>query len=504
MSNDPKGVDSEIVLVLDFGSQYAQLLAQRVRDNQIYCEILPGSTSSKEIAARAPIGLILCGGADAPQIDPEIYNLGVPVLGVCYGPQVKKSGAKTVSVEATLTADGKANPLFEGVAEKSQVWFNEAVETAELPEDFVALASTPNCPSAAVACLSRPFFGLQFYPEVAYSTEGDKIITNFLTKICKSSGSWTTKKFVETSIAKIREQVGDGRVICGLSGGVDSAVTAALVARAIGSQLTCIFVDTGLMRKNEIQSVAEVFRANFDAKLVVVDAEARFLIPLAGVTDPQIKRKIIGKTFIDVFADEAKKVDGAKFLAQGTIYPDIIESGVNGKGTVKFHHNVGGLPEDLEFELVEPLRDLFKGDVRRVGLELGLPEDIVWRHPFPGPGLGVRCLGEVTKRSLDVLREADAIVVEEITKAGLYRETSQVFAVLLPVKSVGVKNGERTYDSAVAVRCISTVDFMSAEWVRLPYELLDKISSRIIAEVDGVNRVVYDISPKPPATIEWE
>ncbi|MGI6402598.1 MAG: glutamine-hydrolyzing GMP synthase [Thermoguttaceae bacterium] len=522
MSNE-QNANVEHIFILDFGSQYSQLLAQRVRDNQTYCAIVPSSISASEIKARNPIGLILSGSsssvgdADAPQVDPEIFKLGVPILGVGYGFQVasKFFGATVTTTETrecgpdemTLGEEGLKSPLFEGMSKNSQVWASRGDQTAQTTDDFVTLASTATCPNAAVQLKSIPFYGVQFHPEVERTTEGARLLTNFVVNICKSSRSWTPQRFVASAIESIRAQVGQERVICGLSGGVDSAVVAALVSRAVGSQLTCIFVDTGMMRKNEIADVAEVFRKNFDANLVVVDAEERFLSLLEGVDDPQQKRKIIGKTFIDVFSEEATKISGAKFLAQGTIYPDIIESGGK-KGapsaTIKFHHNVGGLPDDLEFELIEPLRELFKGDVRRAGLELGLPEEIVWRHPFPGPGLAVRCLGAVTKESLDCLREADAIVVDEIVAAGLYRETSQAFAVLLPVRSVGMTSEGRTYENAIAVRSVSTVDFMTADWSRLPYEVLARISSRIINEVKGVNRVVYDISSKPPATIEWE
>lgn len=514
---------NEIVLVLDFGSQYTQLLAQRVRENQTYCEIIPCETTAAEIASRSPIGIILSGGpssvydAEAPKIDPAIYQLGVPILGVCYGMQLtcKQFGAKVESAERReygpaqleINEIGAKNPLFEGVDLSSQVWMSHGDQATELSDDFVSLASTSTCPNAAVTRASSQFYGIQFHPEVTHTAEGRKMISNFVTRICRSSQSWTMKNFVATTIEKIRAQVGKERVILGLSGGVDSAVCAALISRAIGSQLTCIFVDNGMMRKNEIESVASVFRENFDVNLVVADAESRFLSLLEGVDDPQEKRKIIGKTFIDVFAEEAKKIDGAKFLAQGTIYPDVIESGGKKGGqaaTIKFHHNVGGLPEDLEFELVEPLRELFKGDVRRVGLELGLPENLVWRHPFPGPGLAVRILGAVTKEAADCLREADAIVIEEIVNAGLYRETSQTFAVLLPVRSVGVMGDGRTYENVIAVRSVNTTDFMTADWSRLPYDVLARISTRIINEVSGVNRVVYDISSKPPATIEWE
>lgn len=523
MTSDEQNTNGEIILVLDFGSQYTQLLAQRVRENQTYCEIIPCDATAQEIVARKPIGIILSGGPSsvydesAPKIDPEIYKLGVPILGVCYGMQLtcKLFGAAVESaerreygpVELTVGDAGRATPLFEGLSATSQVWMSHGDQATRMSEDFETLASTSTCPNAAVRMRSIPFYGIQFHPEVTHTAEGRQLLTNFVVKVCRSSCKWTMKNFVATSIEKIRAKVGKERVICGLSGGVDSAVVAALISRAIGNRLTCICVDNGMMRKNEIENVAKVFRENFDVNLVIANAEDRFLSLLAGVDDPQQKRKIIGKTFIDVFSEEAKKIDGVKFLAQGTIYPDVIESGGKKGGqaaTIKFHHNVGGLPEDLEFDLIEPLRELFKGDVRRVGLELGLPEEMVWRHPFPGPGLAVRCLGAVTKKALDCLREADAIVVDEIVAAGLYRETSQVFAVLLPVRSVGVMGDGRTYENAIAVRCVSTVDFMTADWSRLPYDVLAKISSRIINEVNGVNRVVYDISSKPPATIEWE
>ncbi|MDO5310253.1 MAG: glutamine-hydrolyzing GMP synthase [Planctomycetia bacterium] len=514
---------SEVILILDFGSQYTQLLAQRTRENHTFCEIIPCQSSAAEIAARRPIGVILSGGPSsvyeegAPQVDPEIFELGVPVLGVCYGMQLicQNFGGRVTAASKKeygramleLTEEGQVSALFAGVDACSQVWMSHGDKVDVSPGNFESLASTSSCPYAAFKLKDRPIYGIQFHPEVTHSRQGREIIRNFVVGVCGSHQCWTMANFIAESVDKLRAQIGTQRVICGLSGGVDSAVVAALISRAVGSQLTCICVDNGLMRKNEIESVARVFRENFDVNLIVANARERFLTALKGVTDPQEKRKIIGSTFIDVFSEEAKKIDGAKFLAQGTIYPDVIESG-GAKGgqaaTIKLHHNVGGLPEDLEFQLVEPLRELFKGDTRRLGLELGLPEELVWRHPFPGPGLAVRCLGEVTEENLAILREVDAIVVEEITKANLYRETSQTFAVLLPINSVGVMGDGRTYAKVVAVRSVSTVDFMTADWSRLPYDVLATISSRIINEVPAVNRVVYDISSKPPATIEWE
>lgn len=517
-------IAGEKILVFDFGSQYAQMITKRVRQSSVFSLLLDHRTTAERVRELNPAGIIFSGGpasvyeAGAPKIDPAIFDLDVPFLGICYGMQTlcDHFGGRVRPAESreygrasvTLEEAGRTDPLFAGIDDaETEVWMSHGDRVDDPGEYFVRLASTATCPVAAVRLKNRPVYGLQFHPEVAHTAKGQTIIENFVRTICHTKGDWTMENFVETSVKKLREQIGAEKVICGLSGGVDSAVVAALVARAVGKQLTCIFVDTGLMRKGEIDTVAEVFTKNFETKLVVVDAEKRFLDALAGVTDPQQKRKIIGKLFIDVFTDEAGKIDGAKFLAQGTIYPDIVESGGtsdNPSATIKFHHNVGGLPADLEFQLVEPLRELYKEDVRAVGRELGLPDEIVSRHPFPGPGLGVRCLGELTKEKLDTLREADAIVLDEIKRAGLYGKTSQVFAVLLPVRSVGVMGDGRTYENAVAIRCVSTSDFMTADWTRLPYETLATMSTRIINEVKGINRVVYDISSKPPATIEWE
>jgi len=514
------GVADEKVLVLDFGSQYGQLIARRVREQQVYCEIVRHDIRPERIEQLAPKGLILSGGPasvyenGAPRCHAKIFRLGIPVLGICYGMQLgcEALGGRVESAPAreygrALCRVVSHDALFEGVPPETQVWMSHGDQVSQVSDDFVPLARTETCPYAAVRHRHTPFYGLQFHPEVTHTPEGATILRNFLTAVCGCSGRWKLGDFAQETIRAIRERVGDRRVICGLSGGVDSSVTAALISRAIGSQLSCILVDNGLLRKGEAESVIQEFTDHFQADLHVVRAEDQFLAVLAGEINPQEKRRKIGHAFIDCFAAEAAAIEGARFLAQGTLYPDVIESGglVDGPAaTIKLHHNVGGLPEDLDFELIEPLRDLFKDEVRRLGLELGLPEDVVWRHPFPGPGLAVRCLGEVTKPRLDTLREADAIVVEEIEAAGLYRETSQSFAVLLPVQSVGVMGDARTYEDVVAVRSINTEDFMTADWSHLPYELLARISTRIINEVPGVNRVVYDVSSKPPATIEWE
>ncbi len=513
-------MNDELVLILDFGSQFGQLIARRVRELNVFCQVVRHDISAERVKELNPRGLIFSGGpasvyeAGAPKCDPKIFDLGIPVLGICYGMQIACQALGGLVAPATAREYGRAtltvtdpNTLFRGYPTESVVWMSHGDQVQTITGDFVPLASTDTCPVAAVKHKSRPVFGIQFHPEVSHTPHGGQILANFLRDACGCRGLWKMAAFAEQTVADIRAKVGSKRVICGLSGGVDSSVCAALLVKAIGEQVACIYVDNGLMREGETELVRHTFRDWFKADLHVVDAKDRFLDALKGVTDPQEKRRRIGHVFIDVFKAEAKSIPDAEFLAQGTLYPDVIESGGSADGpaaTIKLHHNVGGLPAELGFQLIEPLRDLFKDEVRKLGLELGLPEGVVWRHPFPGPGLAVRCLGEVTEEKLASLRKADTIFLEELHRSGWYRKTSQAFAVLLPVQSVGVMGDGRTYENAVCIRSVQTDDFMTADWSRLPEDLLARVATAIINRVPGVNRVVYDISSKPPATIEWE
>jgi len=523
-SSDAAGLDTlgqdERVLVMDFGSQTAQLIARRVRDQNVFCQIVRCDLTADRIKELNPKGLILSGGPasvyseGAPRVDPGVFELGIPILGICYGMQLMchLMGGEILPAESrefgrAACSSKNSNRLFNGLPETFNAWMSHGDQVGSLDGMFEVIASTKTCANAAIHHKDRPIYGIQFHPEVTHTEFGAQLLSNFVRDICGCSGAWRISSLIEQEKQIIRDKVGNNRVICGLSGGVDSSVVAALIAETIGDQLSCIFVDNGLLRKGERDQVEKNFTEHFKTDLHVVDARDRFMNELAGVDDPQKKRKIIGKVFIDCFRDEAKSIENAKFLAQGTLYPDVIESGANPDGpaaTIKSHHNVGGLPEELGFELIEPLRDLFKDEVRRMGLELGLPEEMVWRHPFPGPGLAVRCLGEVTEERLSIIREADAILIEELYAAGLYRDIQQAFVVLLPVQSVGVMGDARTYENVAAIRAIESEDFMTADWFPFPHDVLQRISTRIINSVRGINRVVYDISSKPPSTIEWE
>lgn len=512
--------DIEKIAVLDFGSQYSQLIARRIRECSVFSKILPFNISVEKLRAENPSGIILSGGPasvynpKAPKCDPEILKLGIPVLGICYGEQliIHTLGGRVDKCEAREY--GKAelevrenNDLFEGFGDRQQVWMSHGDKVKELPEGFRAIAVTGSTEYAAIVNSDKKIYGIQFHPEVVHTPRGKFIIENFCRRICGCSGSWTMKNFIDTCIEDVRKQVGDKSVILGLSGGVDSSVAAALLHKAIGDQLICIFVNNGLLRKGEAERVQELFGRNFHIKLKYVDATDSFMTKLENVEDPEKKRKIIGHEFIEVFDKAAKEIKDAAFLGQGTTYPDVIESvpiDGNPSAMIKSHHNVGGLPEKMNLKLVEPLAKLFKDEVREVGRQLGLPDEIILRQPFPGPGLGVRIIGKVTREAVAVLQEADSIVVDEMKKAGLYYKTWQTFAVFLPLKTVGVMGDERTYENVIALRAVDSMDGMTADWVRLPYDLMGHISNRIINEVRGVNRVVYDLTSKPPGTIEWE
>ncbi|MFM4861785.1 MULTISPECIES: glutamine-hydrolyzing GMP synthase [Aeromonas] len=527
-----KDIHAHRILILDFGSQYTQLIARRVREIGVYCELWAWDVTEEQIREFNPSGIILSGGpesvteAGSPRAPEFVFNAGVPVFGICYGMQTmsEQLGGKVQSSNLrefgyaqveVLGHSGKTSALLRNIEDAIadnghallDVWMSHGDKVTEIPAGFTTIAQTATCPHAAMADEARRFYGVQFHPEVTHTRQGARMLEHFVKEICGCECLWTPATIIDDAVARIREQVGDDEVILGLSGGVDSSVVAMLVHRAIGDRLTCVFVDNGLLRLNEGTQVMEMFGDHFGLKIVKVDAEERFLSALAGIDEPEAKRKTIGRVFVEVFDDEAKKLKNAKWLAQGTIYPDVIESAASKTGkahVIKSHHNVGGLPEEMKMGLVEPLRELFKDEVRRVGLELGLPYDMLYRHPFPGPGLGVRVLGEVKKEYCDLLRKADAVFIEELRKADLYNQVSQAFAVFLPVRSVGVMGDGRKYDWVIALRAVETIDFMTAHWAHLPYDFLGHVSNRIINEINGISRVVYDVSGKPPATIEWE
>lgn len=510
---------SSKILIIDFGSQYTQLIARRIRELKVFCEIHAHSYPIEKIKDEKPTGIILSGGPmsvyeeDSPKVNSEIFKLGIPILGICYGLQLITTEFEGVVSSAEHREYGKADieivehdPLLNNVIDKSVIWMSHGDLVTKMPDGFKLTAKTANSPLCAISDVKRKIFGVQFHPEVVHTSEGKKILSNFVFNICGCIDDWTPHNLIESTIKNIKEKVGSSKVICALSGGVDSSVAAVLIHKAVGDQLTCIHVDSGMMRKNESINIVKMFEENYDLKIIHADATDIFLKRLEGIIDPEKKRKIIGNTFIDVFEQESAHIVDAKYLVQGTLYPDVIES-VSVKGasvTIKTHHNVGGLPERMNFELIEPFRELFKDEVRAVGRELGLPENFIQRHPFPGPGLAVRVLGEITQERLDILREADDIFISEIQNAGIYNDIWQAFAVLLPVQTVGVMGDARTYENVVALRAVTSLDGMTADWFRFDYSFLESVSNKIIRSVRGINRVVYDISSKPPATIEWE
>ena len=511
-------IKNESILIMDFGGQYSQLIARRVRECNVYCELKPYKISADEIKKAGYRGIIFTGGPNstyeenAPKCDPEIFRLGIPVLGICYGAQLMAQmlGGKVKSSDVkeygkTVIECNTSSLMFHAAKAKNVCWMSHTDQIAEVPHDFKITAISDDCPVAAMENIKKGFFALQFHPEVQHTNEGMLYLKNFLYNACGCTAEWKMSSFVKDTIAQLEKKIGKKKVLCALSGGVDSSVAALLVHKAVGKQLTCIFVDHGLLRKDEGDQVESVFRKQFDMNLIRVNAQERFLSKLAGVEDPEKKRKIIGEEFIRVFEEESQKLGKIEFLCQGTIYPDVVESGTGEAEVIKSHHNVGGLPEDIGFEgIIEPLRDLFKDEVRQAGLELGIPDDLVWRQPFPGPGLAIRIMGEITEEKLEILKDADAIMREEFINNGLNQSVNQYFAVLTGIKSVGVMGDGRTYENTIALRAVTTNDFMTADWARIPYDILEKISNRIINEVKNVNRVVYDITSKPPATIEWE